>query len=299
MKKIKGCLSKPDPIALIALAALSLCALLPLRVYQVTSLIDPETGFFIDNHFTVPLLYAIGAVVIIALLVLSFLNNKANRARNCIAKSTSLGIVSMLTALGLTYDSITSVLEFMRINSEYSAEIHGVAYSAYLTQSGAAAHIAEGITGILAAFFFCIYAVSCFKKESKLSSFALISVTPTLWAISRIVLRFLEKISFVNISDLLFELIMLAFMIMFMLTFAQVVTGTSPEISAWRLFGCGLPAAIMAFITVVPKIFLAITGNSELMVEGYGIEFCDLALAIFIPLFLYHTSIAKAKAIEN
>lgn len=296
MKKIKGCLSKPEPIALIAIAALSLCALLPLRVYQVTTLIDPETGFFSTNHFTVPLMYVIGSIVILTLLVLSFLNNKANRARNCIAKSVSLGIVSMFTALGLTYDSIVSVLDFMQINSEYSVTTHGVPYSAYLTQSGAAALIAEGVTGILAAFFFCIYAVSCFKKESKLSSFALISVTPTLWAISRIVLRFLEKISFVNISDLLLELIMLAFMIIFMLTFAQVVTGTSPEVSAWRLFGCGLPAAVMAFIICVPRIFLAITGNFELMVEGYEIEFCDLALAIFIPLFLYHTSTAKKTA---
>ena len=46
MKKIKGSLSKPEPSALVAIAALSLCALLPLRVYQVTSLIEPEKGFF-------------------------------------------------------------------------------------------------------------------------------------------------------------------------------------------------------------------------------------------------------------
>ncbi|MBO5359315.1 MAG: hypothetical protein J6B25_00590 [Clostridia bacterium] len=298
MKKIKGSLSKPEPTVLISIAALSLCALLPLRVYQVTTLIDPETGFFTSNHFTIPLMYAIGAAVIIALPVLSFLNSKANRARNCVVKSTSLGIISILTALGMTYDSIVSVLGFMQINSEYSVAAHNIKYSTYLTQSGAAALIAEGITGILAAFFFSIYAVSCFRKESKLSSFALISVTPTLWAISRIVLKFLEKISFVNISDLLLELIMLAFMIMFMLTFAQVVTGTSPEISAWRLFGCGLPAAVMAFITCVPRIFLALTGNAELMVEGYEIEFCDLALAIFIPVFLYNTATAK-KTSEN
>ena len=46
MKKIKGSLSKPEPFAIIAAASISLCALLPLRVYQVAKLIDPETGFF-------------------------------------------------------------------------------------------------------------------------------------------------------------------------------------------------------------------------------------------------------------
>lgn len=298
MKKIKGSLSKPEPTVLIAIAALSMCVLLPLRVFHVTTLIDPETGFFNEESFTVPLFYAVGAVVILAILVLSFLNSKATRARNCVVKSKTLGVVSVLTALGITFDSVMSTIEFMQLNGDYSIASNGVKYTTYLTQSGAAALITEGITGILAAFFFCIYAVSCFKKEHKLSSFALLSITPVLWAIARIVFRFLEKISFVNISDLLLELVMLAFMIMFMLTFAQVVTGSSPEVCAWRLFGCGLPAAMVAFLVAMPKIFLIVTGHPELMVEGYELELCDIALAVFIPLFLYNTSTAKKEAAD-
>ncbi len=292
MKKIKGSLSKPEPSALVAAAALSLCALLPLRVYQVTTLIEPETGFFSEINFTVPLFYVIGAVIILALMVLSFLNEKTSRTRNCIAPSKSLGILSVLTALSITFNAVTSFTSFIELNGEYSAYIHGP-YITFLTKSGAAPLILEALFGILTAFFFCIYAISCFKKDTTLSSFKILSAAPAIWAICRIVFRFLAKISFVNISDLLLELIMLVFMIMFFISFAQIVTNVSPETVAWRLFGCGLPAAVVAFLVSVPRIFLMVIGHSDLIVEGYGFELCDLMLAIFIPVFLYSTATAK------
>lgn len=292
MNKIKGSLSKPEPSALIAAAALSLCALLPLRVYQVTTLIEPETGFFSESNFTVPLFYTIGAVIIAALMALSFLNEKTSRARNCVASSKSLGIISVITALSITFNAVTSFTSFIELNGEYSAYVYG-SYITFLTKSGAAPLILEALFGILTAFFFCIYAISCFKKDTALSSFKILSAAPAIWAISRIVFRFLAKISFVNISDLLLELIMLVFMIMFFISFAQIVTNVSPETVAWRLFGCGLPAAVVAFLVSVPKLFLMVIGHSDLIVEGYDFEICDLMLAIFIPLFLYHTATAK------
>lgn len=292
MKKIKGSLSKPEPSTLVASAALSLCALLPLRVYHVTALIEPGTGFFKETNFTVPLFYGIGAVVILALMVLSFLNSKANRARNIIATGKLLGIVSIVTALTFIVNAVNSFTAFKSVSGEYSALEHG-AYTSYLTKSGAAPLALEALFAVLTAFFFIIYAISCFKKSSVLSSCKILSAAPAIWAICRIVFRFLEKISFVNISDLLLELIMIAFMIMFFIAFAQVVTDVSPATVAWRLFGCGLPAAVAAFLVSVPKLFLMVTGHSDLIVNGYSFQPCDLALAIFIPFFLYHTSTAK------
>ncbi len=298
MKKIKGSSSKPHPSTLIAVAALSLCALLPLRVYQVTSIIDPKTGFFTDSSFTVPLFYILGAAVIIALMVLSYINDKANRTRNCAVKSKLLGIISAAAAISIMFGSVTSASEFTQLSSEYSLLLHKVSFTSYLTQSGATALLLEAVFGILTGVFFCIYSVSCFSDKTKLSSVRILSAAPVVWAICRIVYRFIEKISFVNVSDLLLELIMLVFMIMFLLAFAQVVTDVTPEISAWRLYGCGLPAAVAAFIVSAPKVFLMIVGHPELIVEGYSFELCDLMLAIFIPVFLYNTATAKASG-EN
>ena len=294
MKKLKGSLSKPHPSTLITIAALSLCALLPLRVYQVTSIIDPKTGFFTQSSFTVPLFYIIGGIVVLALMAFSYMNDRANRTRNCAVKSKLLGVISAVTAASVMYESVVSAIKFIELSGEYSAFLHKVTFTAYLTQSGATALILEAVFGLLAGVFFCVYAVSCFSDKINLSSVRLLSAAPVAWAICRIVYRFIEKISFVNVSDLLLELIMLVFMIMFLLAFAQIATDVSPEISAWRLYGCGLPAAITAFVITVPKIFLAVIGHPELIVEGYGFELCDLMLALFIPVFLFNTATAKA-----
>ena len=86
---------------------------------------------------------------------------------------------------------------------------------------------------------------------------------------------------------------MLVFLIMFFLSFAQVVTNVTPEVTAWRLYGCGLPAALFCFLAAVPRLLLIIIGRSDALVADYGFNPCDLMLALFIPFFLYNTSTAK------
>ncbi|MBQ3603888.1 MAG: hypothetical protein IJA02_08615 [Clostridia bacterium] len=292
MKKIKGSLSKPEPTSIIAAAAISLCVLLPLRVYQVTALIDPETGFFKESNFTIPLFYILCAVVVAAVAALSFLNDKANRTRDIKNKSVPLGILSVLTALTIIFDSINQLAGFFRINAEYNpfSELSQVQY---LSKSGAMMMLAQSVFGIFAAFVFCIYTFFCFGKKAKFRGFSVLSVAPVVWAICRIIVRFVRKISFVNVSDLLLELFMLVFLIMFLLSFAQVVAKVTPEITAWRLYGCGIPAAMLCFLVAVPRLFLIAIGHSDSLVADYGFAPCDLMLALFIPVFLYNTATAK------
>lgn len=292
MKKIKGSLSKPEPTAIIAAAAISLCVLLPLRVYQVTALIDPETGFFKESNITVPLFYILCAVVIAAVAALSFLNDKANRTRDLKTKSVPLGILSALTALSVMFDSVFQMAEFMRINSEYPPFSEFSQFQ-YLSKSGAVLMLLQAVFGILTAFVFCIYTFFAFGKKSRFRGFSVLTVTPVAWAICRIIVRFVRKISFVNISDLLLELCMLVFLIMFLLSFAQVVTKVTPEITAWRLYGCGIPAALLCFLIAVPRLFLMVIGHSDALVANHGFSPCDLALALFIPVFLYNTATVK------
>ncbi|MBQ7101745.1 MAG: hypothetical protein IJN81_08930, partial [Clostridia bacterium] len=89
------------------------------------------------------------------------------------------------------------------------------------------------------------------------------------------------------------ELFMLVFLITFFMAFAQIVTKVTPEDAAWRLYGCGVPAALLAFLVSVPRLFLIIIGHSDSLVADYGFNICDLAMSVFIPLFLYNTTCAK------
>lgn len=294
MKKIKGSLTKPEPFSIVAVAAISLCVLLPLRVYQVTKLIDPETGFYTESSFTVPLFYALCAAVVAGIVAVSFLSQKAGRTRNVIARSTPTGIAAGITALSVMFDSVYSIYSFIELNSDYVESVDFTRMQ-YLSKSGATAVLLQAAFGVLTAFFLWIYTVSCFSKTAKLNRFAILSVAPVAWTICRIIVRFVRKISFVNVSDLLLELFLLVFLITFFMAFAQIVTNVTPEEAAWRLYGCGVPAALIAFLVSVPRLFLIIIGHSDSLVADYGFNICDLTMAVFIPVFLYNTACAKIK----
>lgn len=295
MKKIKGSLNKPNPILFISVAMLSLCVLLPIRVYQTASLIDPQTGFFSRFSFTTPLFFVLGAAVIAFLMGGSYLNSRICRTRSCMTANKALGIVAALVALAIMFDAAMSAYNFFEMKTAFVPTESTPTPISYLIKTGAVAQLLEGVFGVFSAFFFWIYSLSCFSKSVSMSGFRVLSVAPVIWSIARIVFRFVRKISFVNISDLLLELFMLAFMIAFTLAFAQVVTNVTPEVSAWRLFGCGLPAALLAFLTSVPRLFLVALGHSDMLVKDYGFNPCDTILAVFIPLFLYFTTTAKSK----
>ncbi|MBR2956891.1 MAG: hypothetical protein IKC20_01410 [Clostridia bacterium] len=172
MKKIKGSLSKPEPFAIITAAAISLCVLLPLRVYQVTQLIDPETGFFTENNFTVPLFYILCAVVVAGVAAFSFLSEKAGRTRNVVGRSIPTGVAAGLTALAVMFDSVYRVYTFIEMNAAYVESVDFTRMQ-YLSKSGATALLLQAVFGVLTAFFlgFTPFPASAKQQSSAASPF--------------------------------------------------------------------------------------------------------------------------------
>ena len=299
MKTIKGSRSKLAPTTLISVAALSLCVLLPLRVYHVSALIEPETGFFTETNWTVWVFYLLCAAVVGFLMAASFLNSKVNRVRDCMTKNKALGVVALLTGVAVMFDAIHEMFLFIDQLGNYNA-YSGVTLLSYLTKNGGTALLFGCIFAALSAAFYWVYGFSCLNKKIRMSSFRVLSVMPVVWSICRIIYRFVTKISFINVSDLLLELFMLVFLISFTLAFAQVVTNVTPEICAWRLFGCGLPAALLAFVISVPRLMMLVMLHTDRIVAGHSLAPCDLMLAVFIPVFLYFTTVAvKKKKVEQ
>ena len=96
------------------------------------------------------------------------------------------------------------------------------------------------------------------------------------------VYRFTRTISYQRVSDLTFELIMLAFMIMIFMAFAQVNSQISSKNCEWKLAGYGLTAALFALVCFVPRLIVTVIGKDFLLYEYSAAEFCDLGVAIFI-----------------
>ncbi len=287
MKKIKASRNF-SPAILIELLALGLAALLPLRVYQVGYLIEPETGFFSHFSFTIPTFYCILGALCLVFIAGSFLSSKCSAVSYPQGKCIPLGVASVLAAVSIVYDAVSQAMNFYEVYTSYSPyNASGATLLSYLTKNGATPQIFAALFGVLAAFYMWLVANSFFDGKTKITDYKILAVTPLAWNICRIIHRFVRKISFVNVSDLLLELFMLVFMMLFFLAFAQVASNVSAKEVKWRLFGFGLPAAAVALVCSVPRLAMVVGGSASLLPALHPFAPCDLFVGVFIIMFLF------------
>lgn len=260
---------------IIFVAALVLA--LPLRIYQhVGGVIEPVTGFFAKNDFSVYALYGVVILATAAVLALGFLNRKKLSYETCAQKNPVLGATSAFAALAIIIDTAFSA----DVANAIKSVSEGVqATSPEVTTSYVV--IAQAAFSLLTALFFAVLCITSFMGKTIASELRLLSLTPVLWAMLRMISRFMRTISFTRVSELLFEMFMLAFMIMFFMNFAQCNSKVNDKDCAWKIASYGLPTALLALICFVPRILVAVMGKGETIYTESSIEVADLAVALF------------------
>lgn len=261
--------------SIIFIAALILA--LPLRIYQyVSGVIEPVTGFFAETDFSVYALYGVVILATVAVLALGFLSRKKLNYDISAQKNPVLGATSAFVALGIILDTAFSV--------DVAGAIEAVSAGTNASSPEATTNLvvlAQAVFSLLSALFFAVLCITSFMGKTFASEFRLLSLAPVLWAMLRMVSRFMRTISFTRVSELLFEMFMLAFMIMFFMNFAQCNSKVNDKDCAWKLASYGLPAALLAFICFVPRVLLALTGKGDTIYAESTIEVSDLAVALF------------------
>lgn len=247
---------------------------LPLRIYQYSSgVIEPVTGFFATNDFSVYVLYGVIALAMAASIGLGFINRKKLTYEINAQKNPLLGTASAIAALSIILDAVFTLNVVGTIEAGAAASAEQTAY--YVV-------IAQAVFSLLSALFFAVLCINSFMGKTLASELRLLSLAPVLWAMLRMVSRFMRTISFVRVSELLFEMFMLAFLIMFFMNFAQCNSKVNDENCAWKLAAYGLPAALLALLCFVPREILLLVGKREILYGESVTEFSDLAVALFI-----------------
>ena len=139
----------------------------------------------------------------------------------------------------------------------------------------------EGIFGIVSAIFFVVTGAALCTGKSTEKSCRYLALAPVFWSILRMVFRFTRTISYIRVSDLLFEMIMLIFFIAFFFAFAQVNSKINAKYMEWKVASYGLCAAVTALICFVPRFIVIISGNTEHLYSMSTAEYCDIAVALF------------------
>ena len=268
---------------------------LPLRTVQFFTVLEGGTGFFSSYDWSVYLLYALLAGATLAFLILGFSKKKTlDFSRETVKRPVS-GIISVLTAVAVFTDGLTCANTVM--NDRLPIIDYGN-YSAPAVNTDKLIFGAEALLAVISAIFFLSLGLVLITGKTNGSEHKIISLAPVIWCIIRMVYRFTRTISYQRVSDLTFELIMLAFMIMFFMAFAQVNAQISSKNCEWKLAGYGLSAALFALVCFVPRLIVTVVGKEFLLYEYSAAEFCDLGVAIFIcsVVFTRLTDKAEPKA---
>ncbi|MDR2687812.1 MAG: hypothetical protein LBB75_08660 [Oscillospiraceae bacterium] len=287
-------ISRAPAVAAALFAALALAALLPLRLWQQLHLVEDITGFWAGGGVTVPLLYVgLGVLAAVPAAAAFALRKRAaldlTRRRRVIE-----GVTAALAAAALAVDAVTALRFALGLISGAGggAFFDGMeaksSPAVYYIRSGAMACVLEGVFGMFGAAVLGQLAAADFLPRKKIYLGRALALAPFVWAVCRILRRFSRTIAYLRVSDLFLSLAMLTALMLFLLAFAQCVSGRYGGGKAAALLGAGVPAAVLALVCFVPRAAAyGLLGNMGGAAPADAlIEWCDPAMAAFALAFI-------------
>ena len=284
MNKIKGSSSAVKMKYLLFVFAAAVLAALPTRVYQLLALVDSSNGFFKESDVTVPVLYAVIVVFGLLFLVLSFISKEVPSPKLPTGKNLLLGIASFIITGGMGWDIFRILGEIIPAN-QGNAAIFMSLLKNNLAQQGGAFTILEMVFAFFAIIYFIVFGISHLNGKASYKEFKLLALSPLCWSMTVLISKLMNPISFIKVSELLFEIFMFVFVMLFFITFARISSGVFTEDSMWGIYGYGLVASLLAAIVTIPRIVIALVGLDA--VEGYSFDFAHLAVLIFIMTYVF------------
>ncbi len=274
-----------------------LAALIPLRLYQLFFITEEDkSGFLTHVNASVYVFFALLVAFCAALLVLVSVTNKVTASKSVRGKSKALSVGSGLMALGLAYDVAYCASLFIRSLLSYSS---GTSIMSYIFSNGMLAVIFEAVCGLLACIYFILFTLSYADGKTTYYDYKLLAIMPLFWAMFRMVRRFMTKISFLVVPDLLLELAMLAFMMLFFMSFARISSQICQKNEMRKAMKYGLVSAFIAMILGVTRLAVTLCGKSDLLPRDFAFIPADLFYAIFTAIYVNACSKTGRDASED
>lgn len=272
-----------NPFTLFVVFIASAIISLPLRVYQLMTNVEAETGFWIhSDHFTIPIFYAVIALGTILPIVFALLYRKGlGKIEDSGERKIVGGAISFANAAGLIVNAILRYRAFSDIYYTYTNSYMESTLLNYLSKSGGLAMALEAFFAVVSAIFFIMLGIALMTGKDP-SEYKILAIMPVFWAVFRILHRFMRKISFMNVSELFLELMMIVFLLMFFMAYAQVTAKVNGKGLEWKLFAYGLPAALFCMLCFVPRVVVLVLGKGAVIAADSSIEIVDLTMAVFV-----------------
>ncbi len=284
MEKAKTNLGKA-----VIITAAALVIALPLRVYQLMNVIKTDgSGFYQNNsNPTIYILYGVCLLQVIFAFVFSLKGRKITLYSSPQGKNKAIAFSALFFALTLVMDAVVqSVNAFGLLTGriEVSKLITGDTFGA----SSKYFLMLQAVFALLSAVYFVFVSVTYFTEKVNYREKTVLAVSPVLWGICRLMLRFMKTVTYRYVSELLFELFMIVLCLLFFMAFIRLAADANVEKPQFKLFGYGLAGAFFCFLSSVPRYIVALIGSTNVLYAQQSLyQVCDLAMGIFIMCVIF------------
>ena len=162
----------------------------------------------------------------------------------------------------------------------------GKSLSDFLVSSRGFPQLFEMVFALFAALYFIIVALSFYTGRQAYVSARVLSLMPVCWLMCRLISRFVRAVSFIHVSELFWELVMIVFLMLFFMGFARLMSGIGKEGKLPLTMGAGLCGAMVAFMVSLSRIITYFVAGEDYLSADSPIELCDFGAALVAIMFL-------------
>lgn len=283
MKRVKTNFSSQ-----IIILSVALIIALPVRVYQYLNVIDPTTGFY--NSWVNPTvfgLYGLCLAFIIATIALSHKGSQKAVYSLPDKKNIALAISSLVFSVTLVADCVSQVIKLSRVFSG-EIQISQLVLRDNVGKSAVYFMCAQVIFGLLSAIYLAVFGINYLSEEREHKPLKVLAAAPVLWGITRLMIRFMQTISFRYVSELMFELLMIVFFCLFFISFIKFNEQFLQKRVQTRVIAYGLISVFFSLLSAVPRYIVAIMGRYDVLYRRESLyQFCDIGAALFIAAVVF------------
>ena len=272
----------------IIILSVALIIALPVRVYQYLNVIDPTSGFY--NSWLNPTvfgLYGLCFIVMVALIALSHKGTKKAVYAMPDKKNVALGVTSLIFSLTLVADAVFQIMKLLSV-MKGEIQISQLVLRDNVGKSAVYFMCAQAIFALLSALYLAVFGINYFSDNKNHKPLKVLAAAPVLWGITRLMVRFMQTISFRYVSELLFELLMIVFFCLFFISFIKFNEQFLEKRVQTRVFAYGLISVFFSMLCAVPRYIVVIMGRYDVLYRRDSVyQICDIGAAVFIAAVVF------------
>ncbi|MCR5149670.1 MAG: hypothetical protein K6B52_00400 [Clostridiales bacterium] len=264
--------------------AVAAVILLPFRIVQYFTNIEPQTGFYTGFSVSIVLFGFLVAAFGLYFIIDAFSDRRSLQLTKNRKKNPGMGIMALAVAATTVHDA-AGIFNYDGSSSVTAESQVNVRFLFYL----------QGIFALLTAVYFILSAVDFFSGRGSGGRYRIFALSPVLWNIFRLTARFTKAISYARVSELFLNMLMVAFFIAFFMNYAQADCNINRDGCDYKVKSAGYCASLLALITFLPCICLHLAGKDHMLYADKMFEFSDITIALFI----LGTVITRVEKVEN